>query len=247
MGDFPMLKISADLFQGGSYLADGSLAGALRSMAQFQAKVKANTIAALTDNSGGAAADGTIGAIPLASTAPLTGDTCPTKAEVETALGTVKDALTELAAKVVTYAAAIPAFVPTNSIGGTTADGTIGAITAAFTGATSGRVALAGFNSCVTAAAYVLAEIARDVNVLCTACGVTPLVTTNLPTLTTFDNTYAALSTDTGTAAANGLTSITDAEGEATMAAFAAAIKEVATKLNALTDDTVPTLGAVAV
>lgn len=243
-----MLKLATNAFAGGSNLSDSSgLAGALRAIAQFQGKTKANTVAALTDNSGGAAADGTIGAIPLCTTAPLTGDTCPTKVEVETAFGTVKDAITELAAKVVTYATAIPAFTPTNSVGGAAADGTIGAITVAFTGATAGRVAMTGFNAFVTAASYVLAELARDVNALCTACGVTPLVTTSLPTLTTYDHVYGALSTDTGTAAANGLTSITDAQGEASMTALAAAVKEIATKLNALTDDTLPNLGAVAV
>jgi hypothetical protein len=242
-----IMLIKTNSFDGGSGLADGTLAAAVIGLAQHAAKVVAGTLTDLTDNSGGAAADGTIGAIPLASTAPLTGDTCPTKAEVETTFGEIKNALTEIAAQVVAVAAVVPAFTPTNSIGGTAADGTIAVVDVAFAGDTSGRVALTGFNAFITAARLLVAELARDVNKLCYATGVTQLVTTALPTLTTYDTTYAALSTDTGTAATNGLTSVTDTEAEASVVALTAAVKELSTKLNVITGATVPVAAAVAV
>jgi hypothetical protein len=246
-----MLKIAPTAFYGGACLTDGSLADGLRQLAIFQAKTKANGVATLTDNSGGAAADGVLGAIPLATATPLTGDTCPTKTEAEAALVTAVDAVTELAAKVVTVAAVVPAFVPTNSVGGAAADGTIGAITTTSTGAAGGGgtcVAKAGYNTAVAALSYVLAEIARDTNALCTACGVALLTgIETIATLTTTDNTYSAVSTGTGTAAANGTLSISQANHTATMTAIAAAVKEIATKLNLLRDGTTPAVGAIAV
>lgn len=249
-----MLKIALDTFQGGSQLTrphPGGLADGLRAMAQFIGKTKANAVAALTDNSGGAAADGTVTAVPTATAAPLAGDTCPTKAEAETALGTAKDALTELGAKIATFATSIPSFTPTNSIGGAAADGTIGAVTKTSTGAagTGGTcVAKAGFNTCVANVNVLLAQLTRDANKLAVACGVAPLTTSGLTSVNdSLGFTYAALSTNTGTSPADGTGSISQANFATSMTAIADAVKEIATKLNALRDGTTPAVGAVAV
>jgi hypothetical protein len=228
-----MFKIKADTIAGGANVATGGLATALRSVLQIQARSAASSVAALTDNSGGAAADGTVGAIPLCTTTPATGATCPTKTEVETAFGTVKDALTEIGAKIAAYATAVPAFTPTNSIGGAAADGTIAAITVAFTGATTGRVAKTGFNAVVADVTALIAQLGNDVNALATAVGVAELDLSAV-TATDYTHTYAALATSTGTAAADGTASVDDTEAEASMTAIAAAVKELATKLNAL-------------
>lgn len=245
----PAIKIASNVFAGGSRLSDGTLADALRAIAQFQAKTATAAVADLTDNSAGAAANGTIEAIPLLTASPLTGDTCPTKTEIDNAFGTVRDALTEIAASIVLVYAVVPALAnaPANSIGGATADGTIAAVTKTFTGATSARAQKAGTNTLITAYRLAIAELARDVNTLCVATGVTPLVVTALPTLTTFDNTYSALTVDSGTAAADGTTAMTLAEGAASFAAMAAAVKEMATKLIAITGPSLATLGVIAV
>lgn len=232
--------IRENAFSGGSGLTDGTLSDAVRALAQSQAKARAETASDLTDNSAGAAADGTIAAIPVCSTAPATGDTCPTKTEVEAALVTVKNALTEIAAQIVVVAAIVPAFTPTNSVGGTTADGTIAAVTKTFTGDTSDRVAMAGLNTQIVAYRALICQLARDVNALLTATGQTNLVISALEATmeadgVSYGHTYAALTTTTGTAATNGLTSVTDAEAEASFAAMAAAVKELATKLNVIT------------
>lgn len=242
-----MIKVDRNKFAGESHLSDGVLADIVRGLAQHSAKVVAGQLADLTDNSGGAAADGTVGLVPACAATPLAGDTCPTKAEVETAFGTAKDALTEIGAQIAAVAAKVPAFTPTNSLGGAAADRTIGAVTVAFTGAITGRVAKAGFNDFVDAVNNRIAELARDVNKLAVATGQTEMNVSALPTLTTYDNEYAALATDTGVAAADGTTSVTDAEGEAAMVAIAAAVKELATKLNAITDSNVPAAEVVAI
>lgn len=235
-----MIKINAKTFSGAANVHNGVLASVLMSLAGGIAKTAAGTVADLTDNGGGAAADGTIAAIPLATGTPAAGATCPTKAEIETDFGQVKDALTEIAAKIVAVAAKVPAFTPTNSIGGTAADGTIAAITTAITGATASRVAKTGFNSVTTALRDGVATLARDVNALARATGISEL-TDNSGGVAAFNNTYAAINVSTGTAAADGTASVVSSEATATLVALANAVKELSTKLNAITSDTAPT------
>lgn len=247
-----MIKIETKSFAGGAKLTDGTLADAVRALAQNFAKTAAAALGDLTDNSGGAAADGTVGAIPLATTAPGAGDTCPTKAEVETALGTVKNALTEIGAQIGVVAAAVPAFTPTNNIGGTAADGTIAAVTVAFTGAagTGGTCVLrTGFNTIVTDIIGRIIQLGSDINELCVATAETPLDLSALTAAyeaTDYDHIYDVISTATGTSPADGTGSITDGEGEATMAALAAAVKELATALNSITGAGTPAVEVIA-
>lgn len=242
-----MTKIIARLFAGAANVTNGTLADVLRNLCQREAKVLAGAVAGLTDNSGGAAADGTIGAIPLLPTTPAAGATCPTKAEVETAAGTIVDAITELAAKVVAINAVVPALnAPANNVGGAAADGTIAAITTSFTGATAARVSATGFAAFVAEAEDRLMEIAGDVNKLAVATADSAMDLSALARRSDFSGDYAAISTDTGTAAADGTESVDDAEAEAVFAALADAVAEIAAKLNEIVDGADVPLASVA-
>lgn len=232
-----MLKINRKTFSGAANVHNGVLADILISLAGGVAKNAAASVADLTDNGGGAAANGTIDLIPLATGTPAAGANCPTKAEIETDFGLVKDALTEIGAKLIAIAAKVPAFTPTNNIGGTAADGTIAAITTAIVGSNANRVQKAGFNTVAKALRNGVAQLARDVNGLATATG-QGSVDDNSGGVPALSHTYAAIPVDTGAVAVDGTTSVVSAEATATLTAFANAVKELSTKLNAITSDT---------
>lgn len=245
------VRIGKKTFSGASHVHEGTLANALRELAISDARTKiaaavtATTLADLTDNSGGAAADGTVGAIPIPDRFTEAGTASAQKAGFETALGTVKNALTELAAKVVAAKAIVPATDLTSAIGGTAADGTIAAITVALTGVNTSIASYDGAETVCKNIRDYFATLIAETNKLAVAVGVSKLV----------DNTggsiispavLGALSIDTGTAVDGTADSgISEVGGEAFLVACAAATKELATKLNALLDVTTQTVANV--
>lgn len=231
-----MPKLYRKMFSGAANVHNGVLADILISLAGGIAKNAAAPVADITDNSGGVAPDNTVALVPLAKATPAAADVCPTKAEIETDFGQVRDAYSEIARQIGLIAAKVPAFTPVNNIGGTAPDGTIGAITTAITGGTP-RVAKAGFNAVTTRLVNLLGQLIIDVNALAVATGQTALID-NTNGSPVFSHTYAAVSVDTGTAAADGTTSVASADATATLVAFANSIKELSTKLNAITSDT---------
>jgi hypothetical protein len=241
-----MLKITKDSLSGGADTSDVIMA-----LAHSTAKIAAGSIADLTDNSGGAAADGDLPDVPLCNTAPAVGNNVPTKAAAETALGQVKDALTELAGKIIAIHARVPAFnaAPVNNIGGTAPDGTIAAVTVAPAADNVGpRVARAGFNASLTVCRDRLRELQADTNVLAVACGLSPTTgdAGGVSLASTYDHVYDVISTDTGAAPADSSGSTTVAESTASLTALRDGIKEVATKLNAITSDAGPAATVIA-
>lgn len=237
--------IKNDSFSGNSRIYDGTLADAIRNLAQIQAKAKAETLGDLTDNSGGTTADGTVPVIPKCTTTPGASDTTPTKAEVDAALVTAADAAQEVVDKLQAVAALVPAFSPTDSIGGAASDGTIGAITATFTGtdASGGTcVAKASLNTALDLYTVVLTNVGRDINRLMVACGQTEMDISALEAVYearggdyATEHTYAALTQATGDAATDGTESADDTEAEASFAAIADIVAEYADALNTLT------------
>jgi hypothetical protein len=231
-----MIRISKDSLAGGAALGPIVLA-----MASFQAKQSVATLADLTDNSGGAVADGVVPNVPLATTATIAGGNVSTKAAVETLLGAVRDGLTEIGAKVAAIAAKVPAFTVTNNIGGAAADGTIAAIGNNPAADNVGpRCNKANFNTLVKAYRTCIRELERDVNALATACGLARLTGDAAGDHVTNDHVYALLSTDTGTAAVDSSGGIAAADATAVFTALRDCIAELAAKCNAMTTDTVP-------
>lgn len=241
-------RLSALAFAGGAALTDGVLAAALRDFAIADAKTRvaaavvATTLGDLTDNGGGASANGTLNVIPVPAAGFTEAATASAqKAGFETALGTVKNALTELAAKVVALKAFVPATDLANNVGGTAADGTIAAITVSLTAVNTSIAAYSTGSVVMKNVRNYFYTLGIEVNKLCVALGVTPL-TIEQGEWSAVAAPLAALSVDTGTAvdgtAASG---ISKAAGDAFLAACAAATKELSTKLNALLDVTTPT------
>lgn len=168
-------------------------------LAMQAAKAKLEEVAALTDNSAG---DPTPTADTIQEVAAFVevadaGTTSAQKANAETILGTVKDAVTELATKANAMAAKLGIEQLTDNSGGTTADGTIGAIDQTVTAATTGAQDTAtNANRVLLNDAFL--ELGMITNRIAKACGVAPL---NIDIDGTANGTIAALTTDVGTAA----------------------------------------------
>lgn len=236
------IRLKPKMFSGAANIHNGTLQNILEALAAGQGKQSAATVADLTDNSGGAAANGVIAAIPLPVAAAGPG---VTKADAEAALVTVKNALTEIAAKVVAVQAKVPATALTNSIGGSAADGTIAAITKNTANGADTFVRAAGMIGVARIVIDDVATLARQVNALARATGVTPLVdNSGGQALYGAAVTVAALSTDTGTAStgadATTNATVTATTANAFLSAVADAVKELATTLNAITADGTP-------
>src|SRR6516225_1060545 len=117
-----MIKISSKTFSGSGKVFDGTLAAALKSLAENQAVIAAAAVTDLVD-SGGGTANGTIEAPVTVTSAALGSSDCAQKAALETAFGTVKDAVSEVVRQLNLVRAVVPAFAAlTNSTGGTTPD-----------------------------------------------------------------------------------------------------------------------------
>lgn len=251
-----MTKIASKTFSGSSKVFDGTLASAIRELAQFQSATLAKTLSDITDSSTGTSGGDTAAVVTIPAAFTSAGTDAAPKAGFETALGTHKNALTVLltAAKVIADAITIDAI--TISTGGTIATaGTVPAMTksvtatagsgAACLGATSARALMTLYKNELTAAVNYVNEIA-------VAVGLTP-ITNSVGGDGGFDRVFAVLSTDTGTAAtapqAAALGTISKAAADTYLTASANAIATMAAKLNAATDSArvvTPTVVAVA-
>ena len=228
------------VFENGS----GGLSMIVRHLSRNIAKIAATSVSALTDNSGGATADGTIGAIGFATPAVLGSTDAAQATGLIAAMGTVVDGLKELAAKANQVAAKVPVGTLVDSMTGTAADGTIGAVTTNLTGVGTGMAKASDVNTALTALDDRLATIAHFVDRLANATGQprlidnsggvatkgTPGAAVTLAALTQI----AAIGTASGadTTAANAIVKVTDANARLTT--LRDAIKEVATTLNAI-------------
>lgn len=230
-------RLSLAAFSGGSSLSDGTLADAIRDMAIADAKARlgAAAVVALTDNGGGAAANNTLNVIPIPTAGFTEAATASAqKAGFEAALVTVKDAITELAAKVVAIKAVVPATDLVNSVGGTAADNTIAAVTVSLTAVATSIVPYTTGSTLMKTYRNYLYTLGVEVNKLAVAAGVAPLVIQQ-GEWSAVAAPLAALATDVGVAvdgtAASG---VSKAAGDAFLVACAAAVKELSTKINAV-------------
>lgn len=212
----------------GTYTGANNHTEVLIALTQQGAKQKLEGVAALTDSSGGDAtptADAVQTVADFAGAA-ASGSNLAGKATTETALGKVKDAVTELATKTNAMLALLGLTQLTDNSGGTTADGTIAALDQTVTGASTGAV-VATTNAIVAVINDAFNEIGLKVNVIATALGVTPV--TIASGFATKNGTIAAISTSTGTAADPG---VTKAEMDAALVKWADNVAYLAAKLN---------------
>lgn len=242
------MRISSDSYGGGVNVNDpAGLALALRTMAiTFAARAAAGVDDFTADNSGGTAG-ATLADIPTPSHSAQDGTNAVAKTEAETSFGQVVDGLAEIIAQANLVRAEMPEVFAAlvDNTGGSAADGTIAAIDDSATGVDSAMCASAGARTVVAALRSAVAQAGYYVNKLCVATGQTALVdgiTSNAAADAEWGVTFAAISTDTGTAAdgsaadaANGI--YTKAEFDVAVGAMADAIASMAAKLDAITAD----------
>jgi len=161
-------------------------------------------------------------------------------AATDSALVTVRSAIGELIAQCSAIAAKVPVFSAlTDSTGSVAADGTIGAVTKTFTAVDTSFANATTLNTVLTAYKSRIAQLAVHVNQLCVACGVEG-AEDNSGGEPVYSNTYAALAVTvgavvTGVSSAAAYGGCSKTEGDASFAAMAAAVKELATALNRCT------------
>lgn len=218
---------------------DQGLTEAVRRLAQWSARNVLVGTTDLTDNSTGAAADGTIGAIPQVTKAAVGTNDAAQKAELEAAFGNVVDALKEIIARVEAIRGKVPFYgaALVDNLSGTAADGTIGAIDKVMTGVGASMAKAADVQTVVSALRDRIAQATYWVNLCAEACGKT-LITDNSGGTKSFSKTFAAVTTTVSTA--SGADATTNAIVKATdmgttLTAMADAVAELAAKLNACT------------
>ena len=241
------VRISRTQYAAGSQIfrADGNgLTPAMRGLAQSLARIAASTVADLVDNSGGQTADGTIEAIGSFVPAALGSSDATQKAELEAGFANATDALKELIAQANLLNARVPTLTGAlvDNIVGTSADGTIAAIDVSYTGVGTAMASATGANLVLARLKNAVAQLALHVNKLATACG-SPAVADLSGGTPVYSLAFADIPEGTGTAtsgadatAANAIVKAADAS--AVMQKLANAVKELATKLNALGDAT---------
>ena len=202
----------------------------LKELATDMAKMYADTFTNLTDNSTGV----TTGALTLPTVTGLAnsaddGTSLAQKAATETQLGLVKDAFQELATRTIALHTKLGLGTFTYGGGGTTADGTIGAINDTITAAATG-VTLANITPIVTAYNGAVGYLARKINEVAVATGATELDVTAYQDVAIANP--SALSTDTGTAADPALTAV---QIGVIIKGYEDNIGRMAAKLNAIT------------
>jgi len=236
------LKINNRTFSGAAAVFDGTLSAALAAVAVNEAKrcLDAADPTALTDNSGGAAADGAIGAIAIPTVGfTEVGTASAQKAEFDAALVNCRDAFTEIGTKLEEIFTKVPALTFTESAGGSAADNTIAVIDVSMTAVATSIVSSPNFLALAPAYAATIASLAAAANAAAVAVGVAPLVDSSGGDVqwgAAADSiTIPALGVSTGTAVdGTALSGVSKVQADAFLASVAAAVKEIATKVNAV-------------
>lgn len=218
--------------------SDGTLVGVsnltefLVKAANTIAKIKAETVVALTDSSTGDAtpAAATVQAVAAFVNEADVATSLAKKTETETALGKVKNAITELATKANEYATILGVTGLTDESGGTAADDTIAALDQSTVAAATG-VVIASVNPIRVVINDAFAEITKVTNRCCVAAGVAELAI-DYDDFEDTDGTIAEIATDGGTAADPGISA---AAIDAALVKWADNVAFIAAKLNVLT------------
>lgn len=185
------------------------------------------TVASLTDNSAGTAGSSVVALSTNLTNTAAVGSNLASHTSVETAVGTVIDALNELAVKANAYATALGLSTVSYSGGGAAADGTIAAVTVASTAATTGGQA-ASVNTLFGALNNAFYNVSVVVNEIAKAQG--------LATLPVTAGTVGAVAAITNSAGADASPGVTKTAVDAELVKAAANIATLAAKLNAFND-----------
>ncbi len=238
------LKIAPKTFSGSSKVFDGTLANLLRSLAQFQAANIAKGLADITDNSTGTSGGNTSAILALPTAFTSVGTDAAPKAGSDTALSTLRDAITVVASRInVLIQPAIDLDPRTISTGGTIATaGTVPAVTKTVTAVAGSAGTALNFNNSIALLRAYRNELTRLVaatNEVAVAVGLTPINNRVGGDVGT-GRTFVALAAATGTAAtapqAAAAGTISKAAMDAYLTNAANIVATCAAKLNAATD-----------
>ena len=230
------IKITKKTFSGSSNLFNGFLADALMGLARTQVAILLSSVSDLTDSTGGVAAATIVK--PAALTTFTAGTTdAVAKAEFELTMVAHRTNLRQLIATVNAIIAKVNVFPAlTDSLGGSAPGGSLIAIDDSMTGTSSGGalLAFAGATTTINAALDRSVQLAFWVNKLCVAFDVAPLTIDATFTTVSESATFAALSTDSGTAAST-TGAVSKAQADVLLDVLADNPASLAAKLNALT------------
>jgi hypothetical protein len=224
----------------GARVDGGAESHVIARLAQMFAANKASAISDLTDSSGGVASTSYAIVAVAADTANVanSGTSLASKATAEAKLNLVLDAIKEIVAKANSVAAVVGLTSVTDSSGGTTADGTIGAI-GTTTAATTGVQAVS-VNATITRLNNFMFTAAALVNQVAIATGGQEV---SVALSGTYSSTVASLTVDGGTAADPG---VSKTALDAKLVLYAANIATLAAALNGITGAWTPSLVVVA-
>jgi hypothetical protein len=234
-----MIKV----FANGGGAVNGEHPGLVQALlAQDLAVIRVSGVAALTVSSGGS--EGNVKLSSAVENEAVGSSDLADKTESEAAAATVKNALTEIGDKLNAYLTPLGLSTVVNSVGGTSADGTVAAVTASVAGAATG-IQASNTNTYIAAVNRALYAFATKTNEVARALGIpeVPIVfgdgVDHLPALTTVPAlTVNAL----GTAASPG---VKKAAFDAVLVEQREAIKTICEKLNDFTEDRAPRVLAV--
>lgn len=224
------IKISKD---GGAALDGSNPEKVMLALAKQHAQLTVAAVAAFTDNGAGTSNGNVVLSAPVANAANAATNLAG-KATSEAAAATVLDALMELAVKSNEYGTALGLGTLTNNLGGTAADGTIGAVTKTVTAATTG-IQASNTNTYIVAVNKVLNSIRAKVNAASRALGYTEVgltITSGAEDPALLTTLPALVVNSLGTAADPGVTKVAF---DAVLTQQANSIKALSVAIDALT------------
>ncbi len=216
---------------------DGVVGAVHNSALHSLARIAAYSVTALTDNSGGGTADGTIDAIGNVTPAAVGSNDAAQLASTIVANLTAVNALKEIIYQTQAINAVVPALggALVDSLTGTGGDHTIDAITVNGSGVGSSMVGAPAMIAWFSSMKNRIAQACYHVNKIAVACGVDELIDESGGTPST-SRTFADVTVVSGTATgADALTHavVLVADYNDEMQLLADAVKELATTLNA--------------
>lgn len=233
------IKFSKSL---GSRVDGGSSTHLIAALAAQAARIAIASETDITDSTGGVAAGSRklVAVNPTLVNVANSGSNLADKTTTEAALTAVKDAILELHTKAAALGTKLGLTNVTYNAGGTTGDGTVGAIAATVTGAATG-VKATETNATLSALNDAFASVVGEINAAAIATGVDILDVSDMKG--SWLSTVPALTVAGGTAATPG---VTKASVDAVLDAYRNNVATAVAVLNAITGNTVPLVLVVA-
>lgn len=195
------IEIKTGTFSGTGHTFDGTLADALRGLAQNIAVKAASAVDDFTADNSGGTPGASISALADVTLSAVGSNNCIALTEANAAASDVADAIATILEQVDAVNDVVGAFSAiTDNTGGSAGSGTIAAIDASGTGAGSSLVSAVAYNAHLKEVRARLGQTVDLVNKLANATGITPLTSSLGPDASVFGSTVAVIDVTLGTA-----------------------------------------------